>query len=352
MTTEESRTKIIFRSALLLALGLFVIYISYLFMDLIVLLIISLLIAFIFNPVITFLENNGMKRFLAVLIVFTLIGVFVVLGFSIMIPKIVKQFNLLASVITKENINKLLLQLQENVSDYIPFINAADFAAKIEEFVSTFFMTSVNNFTEIIGGIVSALAIIIIVPFITFFLLKDNKKIVKGIVNIVPNKYFEFSYYVIDKISKQLGKYVRGWILDAFIVGVLSGIGLWILGIKNSATIGLIAGMGHLIPYFGPVIGGLPAVLISVVQFGDLSKLPEIVIMFTIVYSFDSGYMQPNIFSKTTDFHPLLIILLILMGGQLLGILGMLLAVPTATVLKTAAKEIYYGYKNYKIIRV
>jgi len=122
MGTEENRTKIIFRSALLLALGLLAIYISYLFMDLIVLLIISLLIAFIFNPVVTFLENHGMKRFLAVLIVFTLIGVIVVLGISFMIPKIVKQFNLLASVITKENINKLLLQIQENVSDIFPLL--------------------------------------------------------------------------------------------------------------------------------------------------------------------------------------------------------------------------------------
>lgn len=352
MGTEENRTKVILRSALILAIGLFTLYISYLFIDLIFLVIISLLIAFIFNPVVTFLETHGMKRFLAVLIVFSLIGVLVVLGISFMIPKIVKQFNLLASVITKENINRLILQIQAGISDYIPFIDAADFATKTEQFVSTFFLTSVNNFTQIIGGIVSALAIIIIVPFITFFLLKDNKKIVKGIVNLVPNKYFEFSFYVIDKISKQLGKYVRGWILDAFIVGFLSGVGLWILGIKNSATIGLIAGIGHLIPYFGPVIGGLPAILISVLQFGDLSKLPEIVIMFTIIYSSDSGYIQPNIFSKTTDFHPLLIILLILMGGQLLGILGMLLAVPTATVLKTAAKEIYFGYKNYKIIRV
>ncbi|VAX17252.1 hypothetical protein MNBD_IGNAVI01-572 [hydrothermal vent metagenome] len=352
MGSEENRTKVIFRSALIIAIALFAIYVSYLFIDLIFLVIISLLIAFIFNPVVTFLENHGMKRFLAVLIVFALIGVLVVLGISFMIPKIASQFNLLASVITKENINKLILQIQAGISDYIPFIDAADFAAKIEEFISTFFLTSVNNFTQIIGGIVSALAIMIIVPFITFFLLKDNKKIVKGIVNLVPNKYFEFSFYVIDKISKQLGKYVRGWILDAFIVGFLSGVGLWILGIKNSATIGLIAGIGHLIPYFGPVIGGLPAILISVIQFGDLSKLPEILIMFTIIYSSDSGYIQPNIFSKTTDFHPLLIILLILMGGQLLGILGMLLAVPTATVLKTAAKELYFGYKNYKIIRV
>ncbi|MEN8194007.1 MAG: AI-2E family transporter [Bacteroidota bacterium] len=352
MTTRENKTRSISKSLFLLVFIIFIGYLSYLFRDLIFLVIISLLIAFIFNPVVTFLENRGMKRFLAVILVFAFIGVLVVFGISVMIPKIANQFNLLANLITKENINKLILQIQEGVDDYLPFIDASEFALTIEEFVSKFFLTSVNNFTEILGGIVSALAIMIIVPFITFFLLKDNKQIVKGIVNITPNKYFEFSFTIIDKTSKQLGKYVRGWILDAFIVGFASAIGLWILGIQNSATIGLIAGVGHLIPYFGPLIGGLPAVLISLVQFGDLSKLPEILIMFTIIYSFDNGYIQPNIFSKQTDFHPLMIILLILMGGQLLGMLGMLLAVPIATVMKTAAKEIYYGYKNYKIIKI
>jgi len=352
MSGQENKTKSIIRSAFMLGLIILAIYLSYFFIDLIFLVIISLLIAFIFNPVVTFLENRGLKRFLAVLIVFTFIGMLVIFGISVMVPKIIYQFNLLANLITKENINKLVLQIQEGIADYLPFIDASDFTTKTEEFISSFFITSVNNFTQIVGGIVSALAIVIIVPFFTFFLLKDNKQIVKGIVNIMPNKYFEFSHTVIDKTSKQLGKYVRGWILDAFLVGLLSGVGLWLLGIQNSATIGLIAGIGHLIPYFGPLIGGLPAILISVVQFGDFSKLPEILIMFTIVYSLDSGYMQPNIFSKTTDFHPLLIILLILMGGQILGILGMLLAVPTATVMRTAAKEIYYGYKHYKIIRV
>ncbi len=352
MASQENRSKAVIRSVLGIGLIAFLGYLSYMFLDLIFLVIIALLIAFIFNPVVSFLENHGMKRFLAVIVVFALIGVIVVFGISVMIPKIGSQFNLLAKLITKENINKLLLQLQTNVDDYLPFLNASDLAIKIEEFISTFFLTSVNNLTEILGGIVSAIAIIIIVPFITFFLLKDNKQIVKGIVNIMPNKYFEFSFTVIDKTSKQLGKYVRGWILDAFLVGFVAGIGLWILGIQNSATIGLIAGVGHLIPYFGPLIGGLPAVIISLVQFGDLSKLPEILILFTIIYSFDNGYVQPNIFSKTTDFHPLMIILLILMGSQLLGILGMLLAVPAATVMKTAAKEIYFGYKNYKIIRV
>jgi predicted PurR-regulated permease PerM len=132
----------------------------------------------------------------------------------------------------------------------------------------------------------------------------------------------------------------------------MSGVGLSLLGINNAASIGFIAGVGHLIPYFGPIIGGIPAIAISIIQFGDFSMLPNIVIMFLIIYTIDNGFIQPNVFSKGTDLHPLVIILLILIGSELLGVFGMLLAVPTATVLKTAAREIYYGYKDYKIIRV
>ena len=168
----------------------------------------------------------------------------------------------------------------------------------------------------------------------------------------MPNKYFEVSYSVIRKISIQLGRFVRGWIFDAFMVGLLSGIGLAILGIDNAASIGLIAGIGHLIPYFGPILGGIPAIIISVIQFGNFSMLPKILLMFCCIYLLDNGFIQPNVFSKSTDIHPLMIIFLIIIGSQTMGILGMLLAVPAATVIKTAAREIYLGYKNYKIIRV
>jgi predicted PurR-regulated permease PerM len=73
--------------------------------------------------------------------------------------------------------------------------------------------------------------------------------------------------------------------------------------------------------------------------------------MFTIVYTIDNGFIQPNVFSKSVDMHPLIIIILIISGSQLVGVIGMLLAVPFATVIRTAAKEIYNGYKNYSIIK-
>ena len=121
---------------------------------------------------------------------------------------------------------------------------------------------------------------------------------------------------------------------------------------QNALPLGVIAGLGHLIPYFGPIIGGIPAIVLSIMQTGDLSQVPFKVMMVILTYTLDNGFVQPYVFSKSVDMHPIVIILLIITGGELLGILGMLLAVPIATVFKTAATEIYFAIKNYKIAKL
>ncbi len=328
------------------------VYILFLFFDLVVMLIISLLIALIFNPVVSFFEKRGMPRLVAVLVVLLGTTLIILTALSVLIPKVVAQMNAISASLNREDINQFFLEVQNEIHNYIPFLDTGNLVKKVNEVISSFVLGSLNNLSSILTSIFSILAISIIVPFMTFFLLKDKTQIIKGIINLVPNKYFEMSYWVIRKVATQLGRYVSGWILDAFIVGSAVAIGLTILGIKNSITIGLIAGIGHLIPYFGPVIGGIPAITISLIQFGDFSRFPSIALLFLIIYSFDNGYVQPKVFSMSTDFHPLAIIILILMGGQLLGVLGMLLAVPTATVIKTATREIYFAFKQYKIIKL
>jgi len=349
-SSELSKNLTKISAAFLAALLLF--YFSYIFFDIIFMLAVSLLIAMIFDPVVKLLEGRNISRLTSVLIVFCVSGIFIFFALSILIPKIVSQMNTISEALSKENVNRFIYQIEAVAKTYIPFADSADIAGKISDFLYSLVFDSINNISDIVSSIVSILAIMVIVPFITFFILKDNQAIIKGLVNVMPNRYFEVSYWVIWKIREQLGRFVRGWIIDAFLVGVMSAVGLSILGIHNSITIGFVAGIGHLIPYFGPIIGGVPAIIISVIQFGDLSMLPSIIVLFLIIYTIDNGYIQPNVFSKSTDMHPLVIILLILIGSQLLGIFGMLLAVPVATIIKTAAREIYYGYKNYKIIRL
>lgn len=337
--------------ASLIGVGL-LLYFSFLFLDIIIVLIISLLVAMIFNPLITILEKNGISRLVSVLLVFTVSLVIIFFGFSVLIPKIVSQVNAIAQSVNQETVSTLVDQIEQQLKAYIPFLAETDIAKELSNFFNNVFIETINNLTDIVSSIFSVISIVIIVPFLSFFLLKDKNRIIKGLIDVMPNKYFEMSFSVINKMSLQLGRFVRAWIFDAFLVGFLASVGLSILGIDNSITIGIIAGIGHLIPYFGPVIGGLPALIISLIQFGDFSMLPAISIMFVIIYTFDNGYIQPNVFSKSTDIHPLMIIILILMGSKIMGVLGMLLAVPTATVVKTAAREIYHGYKNYKIIKL
>ena len=341
------------RKIIPIILGLLILaYLFYIFAQIIAMLVVSILVAMIFNPVVDFIEKTGFKRGLAVLLTFSTTGAFIFIGFSFLAPKIVNQFHTISKAISPENLNAMIGQTEQAFKSLFPFLKSVNLVERVTTFIQDLMMGWVNNLSNIFYSLISILAISVIVPFMTFFLLKDNIKILHGIINIMPNKYFEVSYSVIKKISIQLSRFVRAWILDAFFVGLLSGSGLALLGIHNAASIGFIAGVGHLIPYFGPIIGGIPAIAISLIQFGNFSMLPNIILLFGIIYTIDNGIIQPNVLSKGTDMHPLVIIILILIGSELLGIFGMLLAVPTATIVKTAAREIYYGYKNYKIIRV
>jgi putative permease len=341
-----------FNKILLISLAvIIVLLISYIFIDVILMFIVSLLLAFIFNPLVTTMENYGINRFIASLLTILVSFYLLFVGFSYIIPQLSDQFANLGSTINQSNIKQFLRSVDRTIIRYIPIIKAGTISSKVETWISSFFINILDSLSNLVSSVVSVVAIVVIVPFMTFFLLKDNKRIIKGVLNVMPNKYFEVSYWVIRQISIQLGRFVRGWIFDAFVVGILSGIGLSILGINNAIPIGVIAGIGHLIPYFGPIIGGIPAIIISVAQFGNFSMLPSIIIMFTIVYTVDNGFIQPNIFSKSVGMHPLIIIILIIAGSQLMGVLGMLLAVPAATVFRTATKEMYQGYKNYSIIK-
>lgn len=352
MPMNEIQLKKSRRYFLILLSIIVILLLSILLSDILSLLAVSILLSLIFNPIVDFLERRVISRLVSVLLVFIIMALIISASFSFLLPRILNQFNNLSATLTQDNLQLFLVQIEKSLKTAFPFLSSLNIVEKFTNFSKEIILNWGNNLSNIVYSIVTIISILVIVPFMTFFLLKDKKQLVRSIINIMPNKYFEVSYSVIDKIGTQLGRFVRGWILDAFIVGLLSGIGLSILGINNPVSIGFIAGVGHLIPYFGPIIGGVPAIIISLIQFGNFSMLPSILVMFLCVYAIDNGFIQPNVFSKATDIHPLGIIILIVVGSQILGVLGMLLAVPIATVIKTASREIYLGYKNYKIIRV
>lgn len=329
-----------------------IVYLCYLLSDMLVVLAVSFLLALIFDPFVTLIERKGINRLLSSLIIFAVFFFIIYLIFSFLVPSFIQQMRQLIEKVkvylTFTQIRKIGTEVQKT----IPLIKSNDLQERITRYISVQVENSFYYFSTLFSTLLSTIAILVIVPFITFFLVKDNKKIVRGMLNIVPNKYFEMSYYVIKKVAYQLSRYVRAWIFDASFVGCTMGIGLYFIGIDNALSLGVIAGFGHLVPYFGPVIGGIPAILISLIQYGDFSRVPYIIFLVLATYAFDNGIVQPFVFSKSLDIHPVIIILLIIAGGQLFGIIGMLLAIPTATVIKTFTKEIYFAFSNYKIAKL
>ncbi|NWG29446.1 MAG: AI-2E family transporter [Ignavibacteriaceae bacterium] len=348
----DSAYNYVIKVFLWLAAVIILLYLVYLLTEIIIILAIAILLAFILSPFVSLLEGRGFNRLTSTLIIFGIFGFIIYFSLSIIIPKFVFQMNQLISALEGFSIAEEMKALEVTMMHYIPFLKAGDITHRVEVLVTSQLTDIFNSITTVLSSIVSVIAVLVIVPFITFFILKDYRRILQGLLQTIPNKYFEMSYHILKKVTLRLGLFVRAWIFDATFVGAMIGFGFFFIGVPNALPLGVIAGIGHLIPYFGPVIGGIPAIIVSIVQYGDFSQVPLILLVVLISYSLDNGFVQPYIFGKSADMHPIVIILLIISGGILFGLFGMLLAVPVATVIKTFAKEIYFAKKNYKIARV
>lgn len=336
---------------LIIALALFL-FISYQLIAIYIILTISILLALMLKPFVYLLEKQKLSRTLSSLIVFLAFLLIIYLSLSFLIPQLIIQMNALVNSLKNVSLNQEIILFEKKIIKMLPFISEGDISGRIENFLKDQIIYSLNHIINYINSLVSAVAYIVIVPFLTFYILKDSLKIKRELIHIFPNKYFESSYWIIKKVSDKLSKFVTGWIFDATFVGVTIGLGFYFIGVNYSLPLGVIAGIGHLIPYLGPIIGGIPAIIISVLQTGNFAAVPLIIFIVAVVYTLDNGFVQPYIFSKSVDMHPIVIILLIVSGGQLFGFFGMLFAIPVSTVIKTTLFEIYFVMKNFRLTKI
>jgi len=345
MKTASNRpmVKVLF----LLGIIIFGFWISSFFPDLVLTLIFSILCAFILRPLVAVFEFRfGIRRILSVIIVFLLIGGSLIIISIFFIPFAIERLTTLYDGFKNFPFDKKLNEAVINLTANIPFTDPATVTQKTHAFVQSG-LEGLNSFLVSAAGFLVNLAII---PFITFFILAEGDTAVKKLIERVPNKYFEMVLNVIDKIQKELVGYLRGWILDSVIVGILNIVGFYLIGVNYALLLGIIAGISNLIPYVGPFVGVIPALLISLTQCGDFRQaFPILAITLILVQLLDNIIIQPLCFSKTVDMHPVTVIFVLIIGNSLMGIAGMLLAIPIATILKSSAVETYWGLKNYRI---
>jgi predicted PurR-regulated permease PerM len=317
------------------------------FPDLVLTLLFSILSAFILRPLVALLEFRfGVRRIFSVSIVFLLIGGSLIVMSIFFVPLALERLQTLYDGFKNFPFDQKLNEAAINLTANIPFMDSETVTQKVHAFV----LSGLEGLSSVLASTAGFLVNLAIVPFITFFILTEGDTATKKLIERVPNKYFEMVLNVLDKIQKELVGYLRGWILDSVIVGILNIAGFYLIGVNYAILLGIFAGISNLIPYVGPFFGVVPALLISLSQCGDFRQaFPIIAVTLVLVQLLDNIIIQPLCFSKTVDMHPVTVIFVLIIGNSLMGIAGMLLAIPIATILKSSAVETYWGLKNYRI---
>jgi predicted PurR-regulated permease PerM len=224
-------------------------------------------------------------------------------------------------------------------------ITPVDLAGALQRLINA----QVGNVVGYVSGLLALLGNVVLVPLVMFFLLKDGRTFKKSFISAVPNRYLELTVNVLHKMDLQLGAYLRGKLLLSMFVGLLSILALWMLGVDYFVVLGALNGLANLIPYLGPLLGGLTTVVVAVFTTGTFDAVPGIVVAFTIIQAIDNAVFQPLILARNVHLHPLTIILAIIIGGQFFGVLGLFLAVPAAGIVKVVLQEILRNLRQFHL---
>ncbi|MGB0452782.1 MAG: AI-2E family transporter [Bacteriovoracaceae bacterium] len=203
--------------------------------------------------------------------------------------------------------------------------------------ITTSFLIQAPNF------LASVVEWILLIPLFLFFLLKDGKGFKGLVLKTAPNFLFEKFYYLSDQFNRKLGDYILAKVIEATIVLSIITIGLAVMDIRFSLILGLIAGVTNVIPYIGPIIGMIPAILLIAAEYGIGPVLGAVVILYVVANAIDIGIVFPILVSKVVDLHPVLVVISVVLGGQYLGVAGMVISIPLAASLKLLIFEIWQG---------
>ena len=174
----------------------------------------------------------------------------------------------------------------------------------------------------------------------------------RSFLRLVPNRYFEVTLAILDKVESSLGRYLRALLVQCSAVAGVASLLLSLTGLDYAIAVGIFAGLANSIPYFGPAVGFIAGSLVGVAQTGDLSLITPVLIAMVLTQLSDNLIFQPFIFSKAAQAHPLVILFVVLIGAQLAGIVGMLVAIPLTTVLRVIVSEVFWSVRHYRILRV
>jgi predicted PurR-regulated permease PerM len=181
--------------------------------------------------------------------------------------------------------------------------------------------------------------LVILVPFFAFFLLRDMHRLIASVMDRLPPQHVETSVAVWRELNGVIGRYIRGLVLDGLVVGALAALGLWAAGVPYPLLLGAFAGLANVVPFVGPLLSTVAAGLVVVLTPGQgLAGVVRVALLFVVIKVLDDTIIQPLTIGRSVHLHPALLLGSVVVGSHALGVLGMIIAVPAATVLQETVR--------------
>ncbi len=298
---------------------------------------IGIIIAWLFDPIVTYLQEKGVKRLLGVLLIYVVLLCALIISGSFLIPSLTNQIKeiIMDAPDTISNLsrwfNELLSKLsisynldyvsvRENIYESLRNLTIS-FTVDIPKTIINVTQTIFNGGLNIIVGLI-----------IGFYMLVDFDNVKSHLANIVPRKYRRDMSKLSNELNRSLRNYVYGTLIVVLILFIFQSIGMSIAGMRAPLVFGLFCAITNIIPYLGPYLGGIPSVVVAFTISPQVGI--GVLISVFICQGLESYLLTPTIMSKTMKLHPVTIIIGLLLFGHFFGILGMLFATPIISCLK------------------
>lgn len=295
------------------------------------------------RPLVSLLEKRKVPRWIAIIAAY-LAMILIVYGLIRIVGPIINTqlenfINNLPAMIS--TITEWIKYVQENRSMFPDFIQDAFLTASEE--IETRIQNNVGNIANVIadsilgifgviGGFINTIFLLVLVPFILFYMLKDGHRFADSVTVFFPKSKKDDILKILKEMDKTIAAYIQGQMLVSVIVGLLLYIGYLIIDLNYSLVLALFGMMTNVIPFLGPYIAVIPAIFVALFQ--DPFMVIYVAIIMLVAQQIEGNIISPNIMGKTLNLHPLTIIVLILAASNFVGILGVIFVIPAYSVLK------------------
>jgi len=319
------------------------------FIHAIVLLLLSMAVAFLVTPLVNLL-NNRMPRLFAALIVYIVVLSGLVALCYALVFSLIQQVNYFSTHLPEyvQNIpNSYTATLDWLVKQGIPLSSINKAISTIEDQANSFALSLATNLVSIVQIVGEVFVNITLVVVLSFYLTLDGNRLRNAVISVAPNRSMPHILLFQDALNRVVGNYIRGQLTLATIIGVLAGLGCYFLGLSNFALIiGVMAFLFETIPMLGPALASIPAILISLLLPDPFPRTYAVLVYFIIIQVIEGNVLGPRIVGQAVGLHPVASILALIVGVQVFGPFGALIATPVLAAIWVVIASFYRSFRG------